>query len=765
MKPHSPCPDRLRLQGLLETSIPEAEQADLIGHLDSCTDCQHSLEQMAAGSSWPGAARPADTPQPPSDSAYWVALRKVENQVLDQTQITSAPDEADEGDEPDAPAPVSLDFLNPSDRPGSLGRLGDFEVEGVIGRGGMGVVLRAFDPCLQRTVALKVLDPQLAGNDTAHKRFCREARAAAAVNHENVVAIHQVDEDEAAGLPFLVMQLVNGSSLQDRLDQDGPLPLKEILWIGLQAAGGLAAAHDKGLIHRDIKPANLLLEEADAVGPRKPRVKITDFGLARAVEDVKLTQTGLVAGTPLYMAPEQARGEPVDHRADLFGLGCVLYACCTGRPPFGGSTPFLVLKSVTEERPRPVQEINPHIPDYLADLIDRLLAKKPDDRVQSAREVAAVLGPNMVRLLNADEEVRCPLTGRLMSGRSRRLLRGRSWLLVPVLLFAALGALEVTELAGLTGVNAFLTGRFVRMPARAAAPAEVPVLQTLQGGASPVHGAAFSPDGHVVAVALDEGIVKLFNAADGQVLRTLEGHQGPVWSVQFAPDGKTLATASDDTTVRLWDPAGGKPKVLQHEDSVRKLAFSPDGRRLATGSRKGRVQIWDVPTRQVKARTEEHGGAIMALAFSPDGKTVASGGIDKVIRLWDAATGDLRQKLPGHEGAVYALAFSPDGSLLASGGWDHTVRLWDAVSGNSVGTLAGHTQDVWEVAFASDGRTLASASEDRTVKLWDMGTAKERMTFTGHTGTVYTVAFSPDGKTVASGGRDGTVKLWEAVRR
>jgi Tol biopolymer transport system component len=751
------CPDRLQLHGLLETNLPEREQADLIGHLDSCPDCQHSLEEMAGGSSWSGVVRPVDAAPPPADSAYWVALKKVENEVLARTQITSAPEEVE------APGRVSLDFLNPSERPGSLGRLGDFEVEEVIGHGGMGIVLRAFDPCLQRTVALKVLDPQVAHNETARKRFCREARAAAAVNHENVVAIHQVDEDEAAGLPFLVMQLVNGTSLQDRLDESGPLPLKEILWIGLQTAGGLAAAHDKGLIHRDIKPANILLEDGDPTGPRKPRVKLTDFGLARAVEDVKLTQTGLVAGTPLYMAPEQARGEPVDHRSDLFSLGAVLYACCTGRPPFGGSTPFLVLKSVTEERPRPVQEINPNIPDYLADLIDHLLAKKPDDRAQSAREVATVLGPNMVRLLNADEEVRCPFTGRLMSRRSRGLLHGRSWLLVPVLLFAALGALEVTELTGVTRVNAFLAGRFLP-PSRAAAEGAV-VRQTLQGKAGPVWSVAFAPDGRTVALALDEGVVKLFDTADGRVVGTLEGHEGPVWSVEFSPDGKTLATASDDATARLWDLAGGKAeKILRHEDSVRHLAFSRDGKRLVTGSRKGRVQVWDLATGEATVQTPAHGGVVMGAAFSPDGKTVAAGGSDKVIRLWDAATGGLQQTLKGHDGAIYSLAFSPDGKLLASGSWDHTVRLWDVVSGNSLAPLEGHTQDVWGVAFSPDGRMLASASEDRTVKVWDVASGKELATFRGHTATVYAVAFSPDGKTVASASRDGTVKLWDAPR-
>jgi hypothetical protein len=753
MTPHDPCPDRLRLQGLLETSIPEAEQADLIGHLDSCTDCQHSLEEMAGGSSWSGVVQPTDTPQPPSGSAYWAALKKVEKDVLARTQITSGPEGTDTA------APVALDFLNPSDRPGSLGRLGQFEVEAVIGRGGMGVVLKAFDPCLQRAVALKVLDPTLADNETARKRFCREARAAAAVSHDNVVAIHQVDEDEARGLPFLVMELVNGISLQERLDQARPFAVKEILFIALNTAGGLAAAHAQGLTHRDIKPANILLEEGDWLGPSKPRIKITDFGLARAVEDVKLTQTGLVAGTPLYMAPEQARGEPVDHRADLFGLGCVLYACCTGRPPFGGSTPFLVLKSVTEERPQPIREINPNIPDYLADLIDHLLAKRPDDRIQSAKEVVAILVPNLVRLLHGDEKVRCPLTGRLMHGPSARLLRGRAWVLAPVLLLlVALGGLEVTELTGLTRVNAFLAGRFFRTPA-------VPVRQTLDGKAGPVWSVAFSPDGQTVALALDEGVVKLFDVDDGRVRSTLEGHEGPVWSVEFSPDGKTLATASDDATVRIWDLATGKTeKVLQHEDSVRRLAFSRDGKRLATGSRKGRVQVWDLGTGKPVMRTEPHGGVVMGVAFSPDGKTVASGGSDHIIRLWDAATGGLQQTLTGHDGAVYSLAFSPDGKLLASGGWDHTVRLWDVIKGVELAKLTGHTQDVWGVAFSPDGRTLASASEDRTVKLWDVATHRDLFTFRGHSATVYSVAFSPDGKLVASSSRDGTVKLWDAVR-
>src|SRR3954447_21631385 len=198
-------------------------------------------------------------------------------------------------------AAEALDFLAPSDKPGSLGRLGHYEVLEVVGRGGMGVVLRAFDGKLLRVVAIKVMAAQLATSGTARKRFTREAQAAAAVSHDHIVTIHAVEE--ANGLPYLVMQFVSGMSLQERLDRKGPLELREIVRIGMQTAAGLAAAHAHGLIHRDIKPANILLENG------VERVKITDFGLARTIDDASLTQSGVVAGTPQYMSPEQARGE------------------------------------------------------------------------------------------------------------------------------------------------------------------------------------------------------------------------------------------------------------------------------------------------------------------------------------------------------------------------------------------------------------------------------------------------------------------------
>ncbi|MEW4526313.1 serine/threonine-protein kinase [Maioricimonas sp. JC845] len=284
---------------------------------------------------------------------------------------------------------TSLDFLEPSDTAGSLGRIGQYEVLDLIGRGGMGMVLRAADPKLNRVVAVKVLAPELAVNPNARRRFLREAQAAAAISHPHVVTIHAVDDNNP---PYLVMECIVGQSLQDRLNDEGALPLTEILRIGKQVSEGLAAAHAEGLIHRDIKPSNILLENG------VQRVKITDFGLARAVDDATITRTGEVSGTPQYMSPEQARGERLDHRSDMFSLGCVLYAMCTGRSPFRSSSLAEAVKRVTDDAPRPIAEINPDLPPWLVQIVEQLLEKDPAARPQSAEQLADLLGRHLAEI-------------------------------------------------------------------------------------------------------------------------------------------------------------------------------------------------------------------------------------------------------------------------------------------------------------------------------------------------------------------------------
>ncbi len=284
----------------------------------------------------------------------------------------------------------ALADLDPSAIPEHLGRIGTYEVVDWLGMGGMGVVFQAFDPSLDRPVAIKVLAPQWSADPGARHRFTREARSAAAISHPHVVTIHAVGAWK--GRPYLVMEYVPGPTVQQRLDESGPPPLVETLAIAVQVASALAAAHTHGLIHRDIKPANILLENDLA------RAKLTDFGLARAVDDARLTQDGTLAGTPQYMAPEQARGEPLDRRADLFSLGGVLYALCTGNPPFRGHSTPEVLRRVCDETPPSVRRLNPEVPDWLAAIIARLLAKRPADRFGSAAEVADLLGQHLARL-------------------------------------------------------------------------------------------------------------------------------------------------------------------------------------------------------------------------------------------------------------------------------------------------------------------------------------------------------------------------------
>jgi serine/threonine protein kinase len=277
---------------------------------------------------------------------------------------------------------VPLGFLAPPTRPDSLGRIGHYEVLQVLGQGGFGIVFRAFDDVLHRVVAVKVLSPQMAATSPARKRFLREARSSAQVRHENVVQVYEVGEQP---LPYLVMEFIPGETLQQRLNRVGPVEPAEVVRTGRQIAEGLSAAHATDLIHRDIKPGNILLEGG------AQRVKITDFGLARAADDASISQSGLIAGTPMYMAPEQALGHKIDQRADLFSLGSVLYVMAAGRPPFRAIGSLAVLKRVAEDTPRTIREIIPEAPQWLCVIIAKLHAKNPSDRYQSAREVADVL--------------------------------------------------------------------------------------------------------------------------------------------------------------------------------------------------------------------------------------------------------------------------------------------------------------------------------------------------------------------------------------
>ena len=417
--------DQLSLSRMLDDELADDEQSQLIEHLDRCETCRQALQTRAADDSMWVEAATFLTPAPDDDE-------------LTEVDFTRASDEVGvASDETIAANLAALDFLAPSDDDTMLGRVGCYEVSGIVGRGGMGIVLKAFEPALKRNVAIKVLAPHLATSGAARQRFSREAQAAAAVVHDHVVPIHAVDE--AQGLPYMVMRYVAGASLQRRIDRDGPLRLAEILRIAMQTAAGLAAAHAQGLIHRDIKPANILLER------NVERAVITDFGLARAADDASLTRSGVIIGTPLYMAPEQARGEPVDCRTDLFSLGSVIHAMATGHSPFRAETTMGILHRICEHAPRPMRRSNPDVPGWLDDIVAKLHAKRPDDRFQSAEEVAALLGAHLAHLQQPTVVPRPPrvaLPPSLVKREASNARRNWAMLAVSLLIAAFLGLLS-----------------------------------------------------------------------------------------------------------------------------------------------------------------------------------------------------------------------------------------------------------------------------------------------------------------------------------
>lgn len=336
-------------------------KSDMAGKKFRCPYCQHINQ---APNAQPNAAIEAPTLPPSDDSVPRTSEKPAQT-------AAGVPEE-------------HWDFLAPPQAADELGRLGGYRILQVLGAGGMGVVFKAEDPQLERAIALKAMLPSLAASASAKKRFLREAKAAAAIKHDHIVSIYQVGEDR--GAPFLAMEFLEGEPLDVRLKRETTLPVTEVLRLGIEVADGLAAAHDKGLIQRDIKPGNIWLE-----GPRG-RVKVLDFGLARSANgQEQLTQAGAIVGTPAFMAPEQAMGKAVDHRCDLFSLGCVLYRLCTGELPFKGADTLAILSSLAMDAPRTPQQFDLTLPPELSDLVMQLLAKDPKERPANAHEVAAAL--------------------------------------------------------------------------------------------------------------------------------------------------------------------------------------------------------------------------------------------------------------------------------------------------------------------------------------------------------------------------------------
>jgi len=374
MEPNGNCPTDSFLAQLLSDEVPPGEADAALEHLSGCENCQRRAEILTGQAAACLGSSLSNLERGDSDRQS-AALR----QALEQAKAASLSQDADVHEL----VAELLPWTQSTHRSTQDLRLGPYEIIGLLGRGGMGAVLQVRDPVLQRHAAVKILLPQIAVSRQARQRFLREARAAAAISHEAVVTIFAVDE--AHGYPYLVMEYVAGRTLQHLLSERGTLLPHEIAAIGSQIAEGLAAAHSHGVIHRDIKPSNVLIKASDQ------RIKLSDFGLALIADELQLTQPGMIAGTPAYMSPEQAQGQTVDDRSDLFSLGSVLYALATGRSPFEGRSTADTLRRLCDAERVSMSAVAGSVPAGLRTVIEQLLAKDPRERFQTAAEAAAAL--------------------------------------------------------------------------------------------------------------------------------------------------------------------------------------------------------------------------------------------------------------------------------------------------------------------------------------------------------------------------------------
>lgn len=331
------CADSAKFRALIDGSLSDRDEAELARHLDECESCRAKLDAHHSSDDFSdqiglGLSTRQEIPNSLQEKLKELDSERtiVESGLLGRESGSKPPGRSQQKASPRSYADVApwLADPGPGDEPGTIGRVGEFQLLEFLGRGGMGVVFRARDTTLGRMVALKIMSPSLLADEDAGARFLREAKSAAAINHPNVVTIHSVHD--SAELPFLVMEFVEGESLQQRLRRLRRLNAAELADVARQVASGLAAAHVAGVVHRDVKPANILVE-ADS-----GRVVVSDFGLARATDSATLTTDGTVAGTLTFLAPERLNGLPADHRSDLFSLGSVLYTAASGEVPFDG---------------------------------------------------------------------------------------------------------------------------------------------------------------------------------------------------------------------------------------------------------------------------------------------------------------------------------------------------------------------------------------------------------------------------------------------
>ncbi len=818
------CPSVEQLKQLAVGLLPDPLATSLEVHLLECGSCVQQTAQLQHADTLllaikhAGQARSERSPEEVARlERLMTSLSGLCGEPEDATRLSHPSGSSDATGLSDDVTREWTALWRPPESADELGRIGSYRILKVLGAGGMGGVFLAEDMQLQRRVALKLMRPRTAAAPGAAERFLREARAVAALRHDHIISIYQVGEE--AGVPFLAMEYLEGESLDDRLKRETLPPLMDVLRIGQEIAEGLAAAHAKGLIHRDIKPANVWLEsDRDETSRETPRdgnvagfgrVKLLDFGLARPAEnDTQLTASGMIIGTPSYMAPEQASAEAIDARADLFSLGVVLYRMTTGQLPFPGINVMGILKSLATVTPVHPRLLNPAVPSELSTLVVQLLAKDPNARPASAQEVGRRMCTLAHTALATDEKKTVHRThppkrvALSVLGLTAMILFG-----VIILKIKTKDGKETEVTINVPGevssVSAIVRDGDVAKPVSGNSVDAPPATFITLDGLDParileserfdwqpeelvavigehrlrhwkrVLQTRFHPSGEFFITVPDSHAAKL------TLTKSLESppvsvalsvsHEG----FEFSQDGKWMYSANRIYSVNMSDATNPRidlAHTLPREDNrfgSSDVAIHDNRWLIHAADTPGELLIWDMaaqPARLIKTIKFESTEAPMEISLSTDGRWLALPTWDGKVRVWGIDWSNVNdpdftlrdQQVPATEAD-----WIPHTSIMAAGGEGHSnIELWDV--SQTPFQLIREIESGREFAFSSDGNLVAVAA-GLGFQLYAREGAGwvKRHALSDGMAAVTSLAWSPDRKTIVAGDQFGGIHVWD----